>query len=137
MARLYDARDGAIVQEFSGHNDIVLTLSVLYPVGAPAAATAVSAGDATRGRKSKSNPTPLIAAAEEVAAAAAAAAAAGAGAEAAAAHDDSSPVVPLRLLTGSDDGTAKVFNVDVSGVEKHKLKPGEMHKVTPVGAART
>ena len=135
MARLYDARDGAIVQEFSGHNDIVLTLSVLYPVGAPAAATAVSAGDATRGRKSKSNPTPLIAAAEEVAAAAAAAA--GAGAEAAAAHDDSSPVVPLRLLTGSDDGTAKVFNVDVSGVEKHKLKPGEMHKVTPVGAART
>jgi len=134
MARLYDARDGAIVQEFSGHNDIVLTLSVLYPVGAPAAATAVSAGDATRGRKSKSNPTPLIAAAEEVAAAAAAA---GAGAEAAAAHDDSTPVVPLRLLTGSDDGTAKVFNVDVSGVEKHKLKPGEMHKVTPVGAART
>ena len=133
MARLYDARDGAIVQEFSGHNDIVLTLSVLYPVGAPAAATAVSAGDATRGRKSKSNPTPLIAAAEEVAAAAAA----GAGAEAAAAHDDSTPVVPLRLLTGSDDGTAKVFNVDVSGVEKHKLKPGEMHKVTPVGAART
>jgi hypothetical protein len=135
MARLYDARDGAIVQEFSGHNDIVLTLSVLYPVGAPAAATAVSAGDATRGRKSKSNPTPLIAAAEEVAAAAAAAA--GAGAEAAAAHDDSTSVVPLRLLTGSDDGTAKVFNVDVSGVEKHKLKPGEMHKVTPVGAART
>ena len=134
MARLYDARDGAIVQEFSGHNDIVLTLSVLYPVGAPAAATAVSAGDATRGRKSKSNPTPLIAAAEEVAAAAAAA---GAGAEAAAAHDDSTPVVPLRLLTGSDDGTAKVFNVDVSGVEKHKLKPGEMHRVTPVGAART
>jgi ribosome assembly protein SQT1 len=86
IARLFDARDGQCLFRYTGHNDIVLDICLLYPTTDPAAADS-SGADAGAG--------------------AAATKTAGAASE-------------LLLLTGSDDGLAKVFTVDLSGVEPHK-----------------